>query len=148
MSVTCNAFFGYKEVLERHLNIHQGRKFTCDLCNKEYAQKGSMESHKRVNHFKKKRTTKKCSLCDYETRQNRELNCHFQSKHSTVKFPCTMCKYEGPSQRNLKLHIKVKHYKKNYKCSLCPHTSTREGNLKIHYQNKHILKSNFTGMEF
>ena len=130
------------------MDIHQGKKFSCDLCGKEFAQKGFVTQHKKIVHFMQKRPTKKCDKCEYETSENRHLKSHIESKHSNLIFPCKICKYVGPSKELLILHKRRKHHNSIHKCSLCAHTAKHEKDLHIHYQNKHVLQSNFKGMEF
>ena len=36
--------------LSLHLKVHQGKSFSCPICDKEFTQKGNMKTHMRMKH--------------------------------------------------------------------------------------------------
>ena len=78
-----------------------------------------------------------CNQCDYEAKQQWQLNIHIQSKHEGVKYDCDKCDYQAIRHDHLTRHIKSKHEGVRYACDWCSFQSTRKDHLTRHIQSKH-----------
>lgn len=61
----CNRDFATKQQKEEHELIHEGRKYTCSICNKLYSSLSSLSRHRSTMHELKKdqNTTTLFSVC-------------------------------------------------------------------------------------
>lgn len=58
----CNKKFKLKGSLQKHLRIHSGEKlFHCDTCNRNFSQKGHLEEHIRIHSGER---PFHCNICD------------------------------------------------------------------------------------
>ena len=60
----------------------------CDICLKEFTNKGNVVLHRVSVHLEHKF---KCDLCDYTGTAQGSLTIHQQSKHDGLKFKCLIC---------------------------------------------------------
>ena len=62
-----------------HKIVHQGRKYSCELCGFQATYQSSVTSHHQSVHQGLKYP---CHLCDYQATQKSNIKRHIQTKHS------------------------------------------------------------------
>lgn len=62
----CEKSFGSKQQKEQHELIHENKRYTCDVCQREYSNLANLTRHKSRNHpfSQNKSTTTIFSVCD------------------------------------------------------------------------------------
>ncbi|XP_039430111.2 zinc finger protein OZF-like [Culex pipiens pallens] len=111
------------------------KKFHCDQCSKQYAQKHSLDEHMArhsgIRNFW-------CSFCDSMFFTERNLKMHIDRKHTENQpFACDKCNRKFAYQRELVEH-QIKHSdKKPFSCTLCSKTFKTNGSLKAHMNWSH-----------
>jgi len=126
--------------------------FTCNLCNKEFNRKQSLQRHlkKKFPCVKKEEVEKeeeeeeekkiKCEFCEYSTNKTGNLNRHL--KTCKAKFKCEFCKNgfanNSSLKRHIKLYCKIKQEKeeeeedKKFKCEFCNKSYKQKQHLTRH----------------
>ncbi|XP_063698002.1 zinc finger protein 91-like, partial [Culicoides brevitarsis] len=117
-----------------HQKLHDGPKFTCDICGQVAAKKGTLETHIIYVHLKNGPQSK-CELCD-KMIMNRSMKKHIQRVHDKIlKYECIICKKGFSQSRDLRDHLALKHLEQElYKCSICDKSFSTKGSLKNHVQ--------------
>ena len=59
-------------------SVHDGQRFSCDMCDYSCRYKGDLNVHKRVVHEGLKIS---CTECDYSTDRKYKLKNHMRNKH-------------------------------------------------------------------
>ena len=141
-------------------SVHEGVKYKCIQCEKEFTQKVNMSTHVKEVHEQIKYW---CTLCNYQaTRQNylkkhkeavhnrKETNRKYKSstsirqeikntiQHIRLKYPCDSCSKDYKSLGALSNHKKEAHEGIRYNCDICNYQATQKGNLMTHVKNKHL----------
>ena len=80
--------------------------YECEVCQKKYSDKTSLDRHKQSVH---EGVTYACDQCDYQAARQYNLTLHIQSKHEGVKYACDKCDYQATQQGNLRAHIQSIH---------------------------------------
>ena len=81
-------------MLEKHTITHHKpeshikemrTRLTCDICEYKTTSETVLKQHKRLNHEKKSKSTKRkvCILCDKQFNKEETLNKHMKSEHNT-----------------------------------------------------------------
>ena len=111
------------------------RKFSCDICNRRFSSKRTLNGHHKQFHDKSKHYN--CDQCDYSSFEKHKLNRHMLLQHSkATKFPCELCSYVTNIKAVLNGHMKVKHEGlKQYSCKECG----KEFRAKVQMAN-HLLQ--------
>ena len=81
----CDANFQQKGTLNTHVKtIHEGKKkFKCDICSSKFGQKGNLNKHVAIAHEGKKQF--KCDICDTSFGYKCNLQRHFATVHEGKK---------------------------------------------------------------
>ena len=87
-----------------HLNI---KRFACDLCDKKYTTKVSLEAHVNADHVKTQEFF--CDQCDYKTLRDTAMRMHVKTKHTVDAFKCKFCDFASNSPKLLRTHQKKVH---------------------------------------
>ena len=75
-----------KESLAEHQRgIHEGVKYPCRQCGKQFSQKGALARHQRAAHEGIKYL---CGKYDYQATAKVDLAKHHRGVHEGVKYPC------------------------------------------------------------
>jgi len=122
--------------LSKHiLQVHEGRKQTCDLCGKVVKE---LKHHKaRGCPFGKKKTRHQCTHCDKTFALKDGLNRHVRSVHFQLKDKqCPHCKYKTSEAFNLRLHIARVHEGRKTSAQ-CPVCDKKVVSLQWHLQQYH-----------
>ena len=85
------------------------RKFTCDICNKDFANKPNLQRHVNSVHVKVKIN---CEFCNYRSTTKSNLKKHINTVHLKLKpFQCDECDYSCGQSGTLKTHVDSVHKK-------------------------------------
>ena len=80
----CGKILANKEVLARHIEIHEGKKpLKCDICDYQCSRKDYMKRHVASLHEGKKPF--KCNICDCSFSQKSHMKKHVTSVHEGKK---------------------------------------------------------------
>lgn len=125
----------HKEPRNKIDDMKAERKYKCKQCDKVFARKSSLCTHRKAQHSEIKFS---CSQCDYQSNYQASLNMHFETKHNgREKLNCDQCNFQTFLKGNLKQHIEAKHEGIKYKCDFCDLEASLPGNLKRHIQLMH-----------
>ncbi|VEN42218.1 unnamed protein product [Callosobruchus maculatus] len=141
----CGVELSYRETYLKHVRLHEGPRFVCDICNKSYKRKDILLEHKRMvhegqmvscevcskqivsknlkkhmlNHQPEK--TFKCTICNNAYKQNRALQRHLKSHEkadidsSNYPFFCPVCKKKMKHRYSVRRHLLIYHPTYEYK---------------------------------
>ena len=94
------------------------KPFKCDLCDKTFTDKYSLEKHCKIIHEKLKQF--KCDICDKQFSAKNVLKRHKFAVHDKLfQFKCQFCTKEFKTSDNLYAHNQVHSEIKPYECLLC-----------------------------
>ena len=113
----CEKSFNTLSSLERHGYLHKELKYKCEKCGARFPFVSSMESHM-VTHLKDPLHKCNFSNCDKVFFNKGNLVKHAKM-HTNKKFKCSLCEYENVDDRNLKGHMCKHSNLKRYLCSMC-----------------------------
>ena len=124
------------------LRVHQRRihinKTThlCSICKNEFTAKGSLVKHIQMIHEK---IRVKCTKCDATFSQNRHLNDHVKTYHSSLvqEYDCLVCETSFASKNNMKQHYEEMHQPKSTTCKTCGIIFGSNQKLKSHVNIVH-----------
>ena len=118
----CPKSFDLYEELEKHERVHITiPAYSCDLCNKSYADPNDLKRHnesiKHLNNLEKNHQTSfECQIC-YETFNDKNGLIIHAGVHTGAKtFKCNVCKYKCMTAGQLSQHKKTH---KKYNCMVC-----------------------------
>ena len=90
--------------LRGHSLIHSGKKYKCDICDKEYPRKEHVKNHKNRDHFGIRFP---CPKCDYKATVMSSLNLRIKSKHEGKRSQCSQCDYDAFDKQTLLRSISI-----------------------------------------
>lgn len=106
----CDRSFGSHKIFQKHFfeDHSMGEKVECDVCQKKFSYKISLNQHKKYFHSEKKF---KCEYfkCDKMFIQLSRMRQHFRKDHLKIKpenkFECDICGYKTHTLYNLRIHM-------------------------------------------
>lgn len=114
---TCNKIFPSWNSLKEHRKTHSGETFACNICNKPFKQRVSLDAHIQKHKEDESRT---CKPCNKPFASKLELRKHQQSMHEDqFTFECDTCKRTFTAKARLDKH-------KEGKCPGFDTTSTKK----------------------
>ena len=127
----CDKRYSSKKSLNQHMNIHDKSKgFKCDVCFKVFPYRSKLKTHYRTHTGVKPFA---CQACDRKFALKGDLVRH-QATHSDVRsFKCSICP-EGrffKTNDGLTNHM-VYHYEPKFACSHCEYKTHTKYNLNRH----------------
>ena len=151
----CNKMFQSKQAKEYHNNIkHSTTKASekCDICDKDFASKTSLQNHKMYVHTDERKF--KCKSCDQKFKQKKSLKNHYLQVHrinqfkevyhepeSEQRYPCGQCESVYKQKKNLNQHLRQKHNQDLVNtvliCDKCPSKFTQKKSLIAHIKCQH-----------
>ena len=150
----CNFTKNYSEksanikFLEYHKkSVHEGFRWTCDICDKKFTNPIFLKSHKQRLHGQTN-YKRSCNSCDFSVetttanKSNAKLNKHMDIIHGNTVLECDQCPYTTKSSLLMKVHmsnkrIGLKLSESPLVCDKCSYTAKQKGHLDIHVRSKH-----------
>ena len=136
----CGKFFKNKDCLTSHMRmVHEnsGRKFLCVECGKIWKSKSDLENHIQRTHSNEKII---CQECGKGVNCKKDLMRHIRKLHTDRKKTekCSQCEKEFYNMKELTVHIISVHEKlKSWYCEVCDFKCSRLGNLNLHRKKSH-----------
>ena len=126
----CDKFVNTPSTLTWHLYSHKDLKFSCDFCHKKFAFESDHDTH-HISHRKIK--TFFCNKPKYGKSFvfEGDLTKHVKT-HRKKPLKCKLCDYTSKDQRNLKAHQRVHSNLLPYICDACLHLFKYNEQLKRH----------------
>ena len=123
----CDHKFTRQSDLNKHLRIHEGKKFKCPHCDSIYSQKETLNKHIKSYHS---------HLSEISLNKSSEI---YDSKiHLTEPFQCLNCPESFVSKYDLDNHVKYAHASdKLYNCSECIYSTNEKSNMTRHFRVRH-----------
>ena len=126
--------FKTKKQLNMHMKFHNEPSHQCEVCQKRFHKKWSLDKHRRTHTGEKPYA---CSVCDKKFAHKSTLKIHQASHSDERKFKCEVCPDDRwfKTKHALQKHM-VFHYEPKLTCLNCNkkfHTST---GLKSHQNRK------------
>ena len=129
--------------MERHVNeIHnQEKKHICQLCDKSFFKKDTLEKHAEILHHSIKNYS--CELCETTFGRKHALEIHVKRTHEINSMDrnhiCNHCMKSFITMGDLKIHIEVSHYGiKKYGSDKCSLAFGYSYLLKRHFVKCHL----------
>lgn len=99
---TCNKTLPSWNALKEHRKTHSGETFACNICNKPFKQKISLDAHIQKHKEDESRT---CKPCNKPFASKLELRKHQQAMHEDqFTFECNTCKRTFTAKARLDKH--------------------------------------------
>eukprot|EP00090_Calanus_glacialis_P028616 TRINITY_DN45936_c0_g1_i1.p1 TRINITY_DN45936_c0_g1~~TRINITY_DN45936_c0_g1_i1.p1 ORF type:complete len:1124 (-),score=212.01 TRINITY_DN45936_c0_g1_i1:40-3411(-) len=116
--------------LRKHEKNHSEQKFICDICQKSFGHRYTLDQHQAVHTDEKKF---KCKLCTFSSKYSSHLAAH-KRVHEGKVHRCNFegCQYWTPKFTLLKAHIRAHNGDKCFKCESCGKGFVEAGQLKRH----------------
>ena len=133
----CGKAYKAIEYLRKHISfIHKksdAGRWICELCNKEFAQYGSLYVHKK-RHLGKRFP---CPSCEKVAKDETELKEHIKNKHDNPFKECPDC-HKVLASTSFSSHKKTHLMIKPHKCNFCGLATSEKSNLKKHIAKAHL----------
>ena len=123
-----------KEICDAILSVYKKKKekptFRCDLCSKEFKQKGILSAHKQIKH------PNECNECPAKFIHLSALIDHKQTKHSNDhSFECDVCPAKFKVKSQLISHRQS--HLRSYSCDICSEKFNTHHDLRRHSYQMH-----------
>ena len=112
---------------------HEGKKFNCDVCKKQFSTTCGLRKHRQSTHGEKE--VIQCPTCGKGFNCKANLKLHKKSLHLREKYPCNLCDYEATQKGSLTTHIRHVHFKgqlPTLRCNECNFKSSSKASYKKH----------------
>ncbi|XP_041986007.1 zinc finger protein 250-like isoform X2 [Aricia agestis] len=114
----CSKEYSQKHNLVKHILTHGDYKpFSCNVCSKRFYQKENLDTHMRIHGGEK--TVFKCDVCEKTFAHKRTLDNHKETHSTERKFSCEVCFKEFFLKRVLKAHMRTHTDEKQFSCEVC-----------------------------
>jgi len=126
----------------RHLESHQAKRFTCDICQRSFSQKITLVQH--INSHSSAKLYE-CTDCNIKFKQCSSLFKHRKQKHSDYSPTCSLCNKSFVNNETLQQHLKSKHtesHQKDVKCDECTKLFASKSALVYHRMAEHQKGNN------
>lgn len=121
------------------------KKFTCQICHRNYQTAGSLASHRKFAHADNNKTRKLCEICSKSfstlTSYKEHLTLHSDDRDK-FQLKCPECGKWLKNKRCLKSHLLL-HTNDEMRCDLCDYVTKKDKLLKNHMVTKHSNEKTF-----
>ncbi|KAK7603158.1 hypothetical protein V9T40_003157 [Parthenolecanium corni] len=126
----CQKRFTSKSSVNAHLRaVHYGEKpFVCEHCGNSFSSKAILTDHLTTHSTY---APWPCDVCKRNFKSKYRLNVHMDM-HRSVKYRCPHCPMELSTRRTLRMHLLVHKEEKAYVCKVCSKAFRRSKDLKNH----------------
>lgn len=105
--------------------------YKCDSCDKSFAQRSNLMSHKRATHLNDKRY--KCETCERSFKRRRLLEYHIKATHTGERpHKCEECQATFVYPEHYKKHIRIHTGVKPFACEKCGKKFASRDNRNAH----------------
>lgn len=117
----CPKIFFTKKGIRNHVQLHEKKKFECNICDYSTVKKSHLKRHK-ITHEQIPRY--ECSICH---KRVREVRAHMKTHTAQKKTRCVICK-KMMAEVRIKVHMKRHNYLR--KCDNCEETFKSHEDLR------------------
>ncbi|KAH0548426.1 zinc finger protein 26-like isoform X2 [Cotesia glomerata] len=136
----CNKQYTSRKGLLRHIQVHEGKKYLCDICPKKFYRREHLKIHVAKHNMIKPH---KCTRCSKRFMKEEQLNAHLTKHERTFKknkepdstskrFLCEICSKSFTQSTTLVAHLRAHNGIKPYVCEVCARPFTTNAYLKMH----------------
>ncbi|XP_012542969.2 zinc finger protein 26 isoform X2 [Monomorium pharaonis] len=135
----CNKQYTSRKGLLRHIQVHEGKKYLCDICPKKFYRREHLKIHVAKHNMIK---PYKCTRCSKRFIKEEQLNNHLPKHDRTFKksketdsskrFLCEICSKSFTQSTTLIAHLRAHNGIKPYVCEVCSRPFTTNAYLKMH----------------
>ncbi|XP_063391783.1 zinc finger protein 35-like [Cydia fagiglandana] len=118
--------------------VHPAQCAACDVCGETFVGENGLRMHKNRAHSEKSQQFK-CTTCSANFHSLEALNRHTDTagEHGDLR-PCEQCGENCASEQALQEHVKETHPKKTYRCEECDMAFPDATALSVHTKRKHL----------
>ena len=123
-----------------HRKIHQDRvgHFPCELCNKIFSRRHSLDAHIKACHMSDKEKLEQCPSCQKVFEWKSKLLSHVERAHKEKTLPCDQCEMKFSNKTSLIKHIGRKHIKsRTFPCPQCEKKFYDMPDVRTHISQVH-----------
>ena len=102
----CGKISKTRTAMKNHLLTHSAKKFTCEFCNKRFAQKFSYLRHRRIHTGDK---PYKCGSCSRSFTDGSAWSKHIKTYHGIKPYSCDLCSLAFYDRGTCKSHMEKVH---------------------------------------
>lgn len=135
----CNKQYTSRKGLLRHIQVHEGKKYLCDICPKKFYRREHLKIHVAKHNMIK---PYKCTRCTKRFIKEEQLNNHLPKHDRTFKknketdsskrFLCEICSKSFTQSTTLIAHLRAHNGIKPFVCEVCSRPFTTNAYLKMH----------------
>lgn len=129
----CEKSFNTVHGLEVHVRrSHAGilRPHRCDICNKTFGHKISLEQHKETIHSSLRSFN--CAECGKSFKRSSTLSTHMLIHSNTRPYSCIYCGKRFHQKSDMKKHTYIHTGERPYQCGACNKSFSQSSNLITH----------------
>ncbi|XP_063545028.1 zinc finger protein 497-like [Cydia strobilella] len=118
--------------------VHPAQCAACDVCGETFVGENGLRMHKNRAHAEKSQQFK-CTTCSANFDSLEALNRHMDTagEHTDLR-PCEQCGENCASEEALQEHVTETHPKETYRCEECDMTFPDATALSVHTKRKHL----------
>ncbi|XP_030760730.1 zinc finger protein 184-like isoform X2 [Sitophilus oryzae] len=127
----CHQSFSSYGSLAYHMTKHQGKQFTCNICDKPFYTKSQVDIHMQIHNKDKKIAM--CSICGKTFHYQSGLFYHMKMHNNERKYKCTYCDRRFYTSNSIKRHELTHTGARPYACKYCDKKFRSLGEVKKHH---------------